>query len=319
MFDVIVIGGGVAGFTSAIFLSRRGLKVLVIGKDVGGQANYTDTIENFPGIEETGGFELVSRIRKQSEKFGAQFLEAEATALKISSDSFIITAYGRQYKSEAVILAYGKSPRDLDVVGEEQLKGKGVCYCANCDAPMYKDKTVVVAGIGDIAADAALLLARFAKKVYVLSKTDKFIAHPALSKALFKKPNVEFIPFIQIQQIFGTDKVEGMELLDLKSGKQRRLPAEGIFVELGYVVNSNLARNVVKLDEQEQIIVNSDQSTSVPGIFAAGDATNRLYKQAAISAGEGATAALACYDFLIRKKGGEGLSSDWTQIKKIKS
>jgi thioredoxin reductase (NADPH) len=318
MYDLIIIGGGVAAFTSALFASRRGLKILVIGKDIAGQANFTDLIENFPGIEETGGFELVSTIKKQAEKLGVEFLEAEVSKVKSTEEFFVVTAYDKQYKSEALILAYGKTPRDLGIPGEQELKGKGVSYCANCDAPLFKNKVVVIAGIGDIAADAGLLCSKFAKKVYVLSKTDKFVAHPALTKALFKKPNVELVPFIQIQQLMGEGKLQSLQLLDLKSGEQKELVADGLLVELGYVVDSNFVQNVVKLDEQDQIVVNQDQSTSVPGIFAAGDATNRPYKQAVISAGEGATAALACYDWLMRRKGNVGLTSDWTQIKKLK-
>ena len=319
MNDVIIIGGGIAAWTAAIFTARRGLKVLVIAKDIGGQANYTDAIENFPSHEEIGGFQLISSVKAQAEKFGAVFVIAEASKIKLADDgSFIISAYTKQYKSKSLILAYGKTPRDLNVPGEMELKGKGVSYCANCDAPLYKNKSVVVAGIGDLAADAGLLLSKYAKKVYILSKTEKFIAHPALHKALFKKPNVEFVPNVMIQQILGTETLVGLQLINLKTSQHYEMPTDGLFVELGYVVDSNLVKNIVKLDEQEQIITNPDQSTSVPGIFAAGDATHRPYKQAVISAGEAAAAALACYDWLMRNQGSTGLSSDWTQIKRLK-
>ncbi|MBX4186964.1 MAG: FAD-dependent oxidoreductase [Candidatus Doudnabacteria bacterium] len=318
MFDVIIVGGGVAAFSAALFASRRGLKLLVIGKDIAGQANFTDTIENFPSQEEIGGYELVTKIRKQATAHGSEFLEAEVTKVKFTQGAFVLTAYEKQYKAKSVILAFGKTPRDLGVVGEQELKGHGVTYCANCDAPLYKGKIVAVAGIGDVAADAGILLSKYAKKVYIFSKTDKFVAHPALTKALFRKNNVELVPFIQIQQLYGEGHLTGMQLQNLKTGQQEDLTVDGLFVELGYVVDSKFVENIVKLDEQQQIIVNPDQSTSYPGIFAAGDATNNLYKQAVISAGEGATAALACYDWLMRQQGGVGLTSDWTQIKKLK-
>ncbi len=318
MVDVIVIGAGVAGWTASLFLARRGLKVLVIGKDIGGQANSTDAIENYPGVPEVGGFELVQKIRIQAEKFGVEFLQAEATMIKPGGGGFVVTAYGRQLKTQAIILAYGKSPRDLGVTGEQEFKGRGVCYCANCDAVLYKNKVVAVVGIGDIAADAALLLSKYAKKVWVLTKTDKFLAHPALHKALFKKPNVELVQFAQVEEIYGQQTVQGIAIQNTRTEKISRLPVEGVFVELGYIVSSQIAANVVKLDNEQQIIVGPNQATSVPGIFAAGDCTNRSYKQAVISAGEAATAALACYDWLQHAKGMAGLTSDWTEIKRVK-
>ncbi len=318
MYDIIIVGGGVSAFSAALYASRRGLKTLVIGKDVAGQANFTDAIENYPGIEETGGYELVTSIRKQAEKFSVEFLEAEVSKVKPANGEFVVTAYERQYKSESVILAFGKTPLDLAVPGEQELKGKGVSYCATCDAPLFKNKIVAVAGIGDIAADAGLLCAKYAKKVYMLSKTDKIIAHPALTKALFKKPNVELVPFIQIQQLTGEVKLESIEMQNLKTGEQKSLQADGLLVELGYVVDSHFLENVVELDEQGQVLVNLDQSTSCPGVFASGDATSKPYKQAVISAGDGAAAALACYDWLMKKKGGVGLTSDWNKIKRLK-
>ncbi|MBX4205305.1 MAG: FAD-dependent oxidoreductase [Candidatus Doudnabacteria bacterium] len=318
MYDVIIVGGGVAAFTAALFTGRRGLKVLVIGKDIGGQANYTDTIENFPGLPAVGGYELVSSIRSQAEKWGSEYLEAEVTRIKSTETGFVVTAYGSQYKSKTVILAFGKTPRDLGVPGEDELKGRGVSFCATCDAPLYKGKTVAVAGVGDVSLDAILLCSKYSKKVYALSKTDRLQGHPGLVKAISRKTNVELVPFIQIQEVVGTTQLEKLKLHDLATGQQRDLPIHGLFVELGYVVNADFVKDLVQLDDQSQIVVGADQSTNMPGIFAAGDVTNRHYKQAAISAGEAATAALACYDYLARLEGRFGLTSDWTQIKRVK-
>lgn len=318
MYDLIIVGGGVAAFSAALYSARRGLKVLVLGKDLGGQANSTDLIENFPGLDEVGGYELVSKIKRQAEKFGTQTLIAQVSAIKTGGSGFVITAYGKQYKSQAVVLAFGKTPRDLKVPGEEEFKGKGVSYCATCDAPLFKNKTVAVAGLGDLNLEAALLCAKFAKKVYLLSKNDTLVGHPALIKAVSKKSNIEILPFTRIDSIEGKEKISALELTDLRHNHRQKIAVDGLFVELGYIVDSGFVKDLVELDELGQIKIKADQSTSHPGIFAAGDATNRPYKQAVISAGEGAAAALSAYDWLMRKQGGTGLTSDWTQIKRVK-
>ncbi|MBI4049643.1 MAG: FAD-dependent oxidoreductase [Candidatus Doudnabacteria bacterium] len=317
MYDIIVVGGGVAAFSSALFAARRGLEILVIAKDIGGQANYTDLIENYPGLPEIGGLELVSRIKQQAEAFGAKVLIAEVTKIKQHEQSFVATAYNRQYKSKALILAFGKTPKDLAVPGEEQFKGRGVSYCATCDAPLCKNKTVAVAGIGDLSLEAAILLSHFAKKVYVLSKTDKLHGHLSLIKALHRRKNVEFLPFKQVLEIKGSKQLSSMRLRDLNTGVETSLPIEAIFVELGYVVHSEFLGNLLDLEQDGQVRINADHSTSVAGLFAAGDVTDRPYKQAVISAGEGASAALAAFDWLMRQKGSTGLTSDWTQIKRV--
>jgi thioredoxin reductase (NADPH) len=318
MYDLIIIGGGVAAFTSALFAGRRGLKVLVVAKDIGGQANWTDLIENFPGHEEIGGHTLVSSIKEQAERWGLELVHAEVDQLKAVDSGFVIHAYGKQYKAKAVILAFGKTPRDLEVPGEQEFKGKGVSYCSNCDGPLFKKKTVVVAGYGDIGLDTTLLLSRFAKKVYTLSKTDRLAGHPGLVKAVGKKKNVELVPHVQIQALTGDTALKQVHLLNLQTNQQSILKTDGLFVELGYVVHSEFLQGLVDLDEQGQVVTDKNQATSVPGIFAAGDATDSTYKQAVITAGEAATAALAAYDWIMERMGGKGLTSDWTQIKRIK-
>lgn len=318
MHDIIIVGGGMAAYSAALFAGRRGLKVLVLAKDVGGQANSTDVIENYPGVISTGGFELVSKIKSQAEGWGVVTEIAEVQKLKAVPDGFVLQGFGKQYKTRAVILAFGKTPMDLNVPGEADFKGKGVSYCATCDAPLYKGKTVIVAGYGDFGLEAALLCAKYAKKVYTLSKTDKLIGHPGLVKKVLKHKKIELVPNIQIQEICGKDYLDHIKCHDLKSGQQVKMVAQGLFVEIGYVVNSGWLQDVVELDEQGQVVIGPDQSTSLEGVFAGGDATNRPYKQAVISAGEGAAAALAAHDWLMRQRGSTGLSSDWTEIRKVK-
>ena len=318
MYDVIIVGGGVAAYSAALYAARRGLKILMIAKDIGGQANNTDVIENYPGVVSTGGYELVSKIRKQAETWDVETEINEVQKIKTIKDGFVVQGFGKQYKCQAIILAFGKSPMDLGVAGESDFKAKGVSYCATCDMPLFKGKTVIIAGYGDLGLEAALLATKYAKKVYTLSKTDKLIGHPVLLKKVLKHKKIELVPNMQIQEICGTSKFEYIKYLDLKTGKQAKLAANGLFVEIGYVVNSAWLKDVVELDDTGQIVVGPSQETNMPGVFAAGDVTNRPYKQAVISAGEGAAAALATHDMLMRQKGGSGLSSDWTQIKKIK-
>lgn len=327
MHDIIIIGGGVAAYSSALFAGRRGLNVLVLAKDIGGQANYTDVIENFPAHPEIGGYKLVSEIKKQAERWGVETEIAEVSKLKpVVDGGFVVQGYEKQYKGKSVILAFGKTPMDLGVPGEEELKGKGVSYCATCDAPLTKNRIVTVAGIGDIGLEAALLCAKFAKKVYTLSKTDKLTGHPALLKKVMGNKKIELVPHTQIQELVGQglgqtgpqDFLDHLKCLNLSTGQQFKIECSGLFVEIGYVVHSDWLKGVVELDEMGQVVINSDQSTSLEGVFAAGDATNRPYKQAVISAGEGASAGLAAFDWLMRQRGGMGMSSDWTQLKKIK-
>ena len=318
MYDIIIVGGGVAAYSAALFAARRGLKVLVVAKDIGGQANYTDVIENFPGITTTGGYDLVAKIRKQAEAWGVQTEINEIQKLKTAPGGFVSQGFGKQYKSQAVILAFGKTPMDLNVAGEQDFKAKGVSYCATCDMPLYKGKTVIIAGYGDMGLEAALLATKYAKKIYTLSKTDKLIGHPLLLKKVHKSRKIELVPDIQIQEICGTASFEYIKCLNLKTGKHMKLSANGLFVEIGYVVNSAWLKDVVELDDQGEIVIDGNQATSMPGVFAAGDVTNRPYKQAVISAGEGAAAALAAHDMILKKRGGGGMSSDWTEIKKVK-
>ena len=318
MYDVIIIGGGVTAFSAGLFVSRKGYKNLVLAKDLGGQANFTDLIENYPGLPAVGGYELTDIIKNQAEGFGTEFLHQEVSKIKKIEGGFVVTAGGMQYKGKSLILAHGKSPMDLKVAGEEELKGRGVSYCTNCDAPLFKNKIVAVAGVGDLALDAVLTLSKYAKKIYLLSKTDKVSGHPALMKAIARKPGVELLHYAQIEKIEGQEHVTALKILNLKTRSLSKLDLDGLFVELGYEVNSIFVQDLVELDQSGQVVTDAVGQTSCPGVFAAGDAANHPYKQAVISASEGVTAALAAIDWL------NGVlpspdTGDWTQIKKVKN
>ncbi|MGE5392211.1 MAG: NAD(P)/FAD-dependent oxidoreductase [Candidatus Saccharibacteria bacterium] len=317
MWDLTVIGSGISGFSAALFAARRGLRVLVLGKEIGGQAASTDLIENYPGIREIGGLDLVQNIRRQAQAAGADYLSAEAERIKPAGAEFVVTASGRQYKTRAVILALGKTPIDLGVPGEKEYLGKGLSYCANCDLPFFRKKIVAVAGSGDLATDASLMAAKYASQVYLIAETRPG-GHPALLTAIAKKKKIKVLSPCRVTALAGKLKLAGLTVLDRTKNQAFKLPVDGLFVEQGFVVRSGFLQGLVDLDEAGQVMVGPSQETSCPGIFAAGDATDRPYKQAVISAGDAATAALAAYDHLQRQDGLKGLTSDWTQVKRVK-
>jgi thioredoxin reductase (NADPH) len=245
-----------------------------------------------------GGYELVSKIRRQAETWGIDLEVAEASRLKSAPDGFVVQAYGRQYKGRAVILAFGKTPRDLDVPGEPEFKGRGVSYCATCDAPLFKGRAVAVAGYGDFGLEAALVCAKYAKKVYTLSKTDKLIGHPGLAKKVLRHKKIELVPYVQIQEIAGLERVSALRCLNIRTNELLKLPVDGLFVEIGYVVDSGWLADFIDLDEQGQIVIGPDQSTSVPGVFAAGDVRAGAAKRVAGAVGDGALVVRFAHDVL---------------------
>lgn len=305
LYDVIIVGGGPAGLTAALYASRRALKTLLVSKDIGGQASKTFEIENYPGIDKITGPDLTMTMKKQAEKFGTEFLFDEVSSISASKNLFSVQALSRTIDSKSLILASGKKPRELNVPGEHQFKGKGVCYCATCDAPFFKGKTVVVVGGGNSALDAALYLTKFATKIYLVHRSE-FRAEQVMIDAVAKNKQIETIVPDEIEKIEGEARVSSVTL---KSGK--KLMVDGVMVEVGYVVDNSILKGLVKLNEKDQILTDENQATSHPGVFAAGDVTTTQFKQIVISAGEGAKAALATYEYLRQLDGKQGLAADW--------
>lgn len=299
-YDVVIVGGGPAGITAAIYTSRRMLKTLVVTKDVGGQVVKTPDIENYPGFDLISGPELAQKFIKQAQKFGTELAYDEVTHLEEKDGEFVVSGQKGEYTGKTLILSFGKVPRKLEVPGEKELKGKGVSYCATCDAPFFKNKTVVVNGGGNSAFDAALLLSKIANKVYLIHRRDEFTAEEVLIEKVKKMDNVEVITSATINRISGENKVENV--FYRKDGEERAVEADGIFIEIGYIVENGLIKDFIEMDEKNQIKTKKDHSTSREGVFAAGDLTNSYYKQIVISAGEGATAALSVAKYLDEKK-----------------
>jgi thioredoxin reductase (NADPH) len=300
IYDVIIIGGGPAGITSAIYTSRQLLKTLVITRDVGGQVVKTPDIENYPGFDLVSGPELANKFVSQAKKFGAEVVFDQVVKLKDQEGMFKVFGQKDNYESYSLILAFGKVPRKLNIPGEKEFKGKGVSYCATCDAPFFKDKTVVVSGGGNSAFDAVLLLSKIARKVYLLHRRSEFTAEKIRVEKAKKLEKVEIITEATVLEIKGSQNVEA--IIYSKGDKKTEIKAEGIFVEIGYIVEDGLIKNFVDMDDKNQIIVTKDHSTSRKGVFAAGDLTNSYYKQIVISAGEGAIAAISVAKYLDGKK-----------------
>ena len=333
-YDVLVVGGASAGLTAAMYASRQGLKTLVITKDIGGQALLTNAIENYPPFEHIGGFELMQKFEQQARNFGAEFAYEEVLSITEHKEDgggggFIVKTNNNdnEYFGHALILAFGKTPRDLNVKGEKELKGRGVSYCAVCDGPFFKNKKVAIVGAGDPALEAALYLKELASQLYIIHRTDKPVgSEESIDLLLQNKDNnnnnnkIYFISNSIVKAINGNSKVESLTLYDSKTKSESKLNVDGIFVEMGYVARTDIVKDLVKLNGSKEIIVDKYCATSTKGIFAAGDVTDVPYKQAIISAGQGAIAALSAYNYLQRLKGKPAIRTDWKSVvnKKIK-
>lgn len=305
-YDVVIIGGGPAGLTAGIYAARRQLKTLILTRDIGGQITKTNIIENYPGFELISGLELAKKMFEQTKKLGAEIRFEEVKKIVKTKTGFSVDAGKNTIQARSIILAFGKKPRELGVPGEERLKGSGVSYCATCDAPFFKNKVLTVVGGGNSALCTAIIAAGVAKKVYLIYRGAELRGEQAMQEQLRKMEHVEIVYNEEVAEIVGKEKVEGVKL---KSGQI--LETDGVIIEIGFVIDRTLAEGLVDMDEKHQIIISANQETSIPGIFAAGDLTQTPAKQIVIATGEGAKAALSCYDYLQRLEGKRGILADW--------
>lgn len=305
IYDVIIVGGAAAGLTAGIYAARRALKTLIITKDIGGQALETETIENYPGYLKIPGPKLMENFQKQAVKSGAEVVFAGVTEVKEENEEFVVSADSNKYRSKAVILAFGKTPRSLNAEGENQFAGKGVSYCTICDLPLYKNKTVAIVGGGNSALEGTLYGSKIARKVYLIHRRDEFRGFEYLAGQIKKKKNVELVLNSSVEKINGDDRVKSVIVTDLKTNKTRELALDGIFIEIGSEVKTDFVKDLVGLDDKNHIVINNNCETYYPnsdkirpGIFAAGDVTNTPFKQIIVSAGEGCKAALQAYNYV---------------------
>lgn len=316
-YDLIIIGAGPAGMTAAIYAGRRELKTLVLAMNLGGQMNLTQHIENYPGIELTGGVELATKMMEQVKKFGAKImLNQEVLAVEKSGEGYLVKTSSGDFEAQAVILAFGKSPRKLEVEGADKYLGKGLSYCATCDGPLFRGKKVAVVGGGNSALGGALYLSDLAEKVYLIHRRDAFRGDEILADKLKSQPNVEMVLNSVVSGLEGAEVLEKIKVKNVVDSTEKEIEINGIFIEIGYEVKADFVKGLVNLDAANQIIIDQDCRTSDPGIFAAGDLTPVPYKQIAIAVGQGALAALSVYDYIQKRMGKPTVRVDWGQGKK---
>lgn len=301
-YDLIIIGGGPAGVAAGIFASRKKIKTLLITKNFGGQAIISSKIENFIGFKEISGVEL-SKILEEHLRAqeGIEIKEgASVASIKKDNDGFEINdSAGGVYQSKNILIALGKNYRKLNIPGEKEFEGKGVFYCSICDAPLMKNKKSAVIGGGNSGLGAAIDLLPYATEIYILEKTSSLKGDVVSQGKLRSNSKVKILIDVEVKEIFGDGFVKGLKYKDLKTGEEKILDVSGVFVAAGYQPNSDLAKNLVNLNEKGEIIVDhKTYQTSTKGIWAAGDITDGLYNQISIAVGDGIKAVLNIYETL---------------------
>ena len=307
--NLIIIGSGPAGFTAGIYAGRAQLSPLLItGNALGGQVALTNQIENYPGFPEAiTGQELTQLMQKQAEHFGTRVTMDEVTGVDFSVHPFKVKTYAQEYEAKAVIIATGASPRKLGVPGEEEFTGRGVSYCATCDGFFYQDRTVIVVGGGDSAVEEAIFLTKYASKVYLVHRRDRLRAEKVTQERAFKNEKMEWVWDSVVTEILGPEnRNEGVaqaRIKNVKTGEESFLRADGIFIYIGKVPNTQFLGGQVELDQYGYIVTDRKCHTNVPGVFAAGDVQEWVLQQIATAVGSAAMAAMEADKFIAELEG----------------
>lgn len=299
IYDVVIIGGGPGGYSAALYCARSGMSVLVLEKlSPGGQMATTGQVDNYPGFEDgIDGFELGEKMKKGADRFGAETAFDEVIRVDLKAEPKKITTTGGELLTKTVVIATGASPRELGLPEEKKLRGRGVAYCAVCDGMRYKDKNVVVSGGGNSAAEDALFLAKICKKVYLVHRRDALRASMVYQNALKDSP-VEFLWNSRIEEILHEKKVTGVRLADVKTGEEREIACDGVFVAIGRVPDTAVFEGQVERNEQGYIIADETTRTNVPGVFAVGDVRTKPLRQIVTAASDGAVASKFIEEFI---------------------
>jgi NADH-dependent peroxiredoxin subunit F len=301
MYELVIVGGGPAGMTAAVYAARKKINALLLAKDIGGQANYTSSIENYMGYQYIEGLELMDKFEQQLKQFHIDRSDGEeiTNITKIDNGFELKTISGGSFQSLAVIVATGKNPRRLNVPGERELIGRGVSYCSICDGPLFAGESVAIIGGGNSALEAMIDLLKIAERVYSITE-GHFTGDAVLVDRIKDNPKLIVLRKDKVIEIIGETKVEGLLIQDSVTGKTDQLKVRGIFIEIGLTPNSNLVKGLVRLNQNQEIEVNCNCETNEPGLFAAGDVASTPEKQIIIAAGEGAKAALQAHRYLQR-------------------
>ena len=300
-YSAIVIGAGPAGLTAGIYLSRARVKTLILNEGTaGGQMILTHEIANYPGVDNISGYQLSNIMKNQAKKFGCD-IKANIIigTLNLEGDiKEVILDDGTKYTADAVILSPGGRSRTLGVPGENELKGKGISYCATCDGDFFTDKEIFVVGGGNSALEEAVSLTKYASKVTIVHQFDHFQAFEFAIEEARSHPKINFMMESAITAFHGTEKIEGVEITDLKTNTKQNYPIDGVFIFIGYVANTEFLEGKIELNKWKEIVVDADMKTSINGVFAAGDSIVKRYRQVTTAVADGTIAALAASKYL---------------------
>lgn len=300
MYELIIVGAGPAGITASIYAARKRMNFLVISKDIGGQAALSSDIENYTGYQYITGPELSKKFEEHMHEFQIELKYEDVVGIEKTDEVFNVKTDKGIHESRALIIASGAKPRMLNVPGEQEFKNRGVTYCATCDAPLFPNKDVVVVGGGNSGLDATLQLMKIANKIHLIERGPRLRGDEIMRDKVERSEKVTVLTNTQVLEISGDKFVTGITVE--REGKREMLGAQGVFIEIGYMPNSEFAAGVVKLNERKEIVVDDRCKTSIDGIFAAGDVTDVPQKQVIVAAGEGAKAALCAHEYLQRLK-----------------
>ncbi len=303
MFDVVIIGSGPAGLTAAIYGRRAGLSVLVLEKAPmsGGQLINTYEVDNYPGLQGMSGFDMGMKFREHAESMEAEFAEGEVLEIRLHGETKEVVTKNHVYEARAIIIAAGATHSRLDVPGEEELRGRGVSYCATCDGAFFRDKITPVAGGGDVAVEDAIFLSRFCKKVYLIHRRDQLRAAEMLQQKLFALSNVEILWDSTVEKISGLEQVEHISIRNKQTGEESELKVDGVFIAVGIRPQSESYTSLVEMDEMGYLVAGEDCRTNVEGIFAAGDIRTKDLRQVVTAVADGANAVNSVQKYFLSK------------------